>query len=101
MDLIYFPLLILLSLGRSAFSGIAQYDPIFIAPEIRPALQRSLIHLAERFHFSAICLIDKYPMKFSNLIQAFSTSNHINCTPDLAENQDVLSSLRLGFRALH
>ena len=56
---IYRPLLILSSLGLSASSGIAQYDPIFIAPGIRPALQRSLIHLAERFHFFAVCLIDK------------------------------------------
>ena len=59
LHLIYLPLLILPSLGFSASSGIAQYDPIFIAPGIRPALQRSLIHLAERFHFFAVCLIDK------------------------------------------
>ena len=56
---IYRPLFTRASLGRSASSGIAQYDPIFIAPGILPSEQRSLIHLGERFHFSDVCLIDK------------------------------------------
>ena len=55
----YLPDLILSSAGFIASSGIAQYEPIFIAPGILPSAQRSLIHLLERFYFSDVCLIDK------------------------------------------
>ena len=55
----YIPDLILASAGLIASSGIAQYELISIAPGIRPALQRPFIHLAERFHFSGVYLIDK------------------------------------------
>jgi hypothetical protein len=56
----YLPVLIRASRGFSASSGMAQYEPIFVAPGIRPPLQRSFIHLAEMFHFSAVCLIERY-----------------------------------------
>lgn len=89
----YRPLFTRASNGFSASSGIAQYEPIFIAPGILPALQRSFIHLAERFHFSEVCLIDKYPIPFSILIREDVINRQNNCTPNLAEKQSVFHFL--------
>ena len=56
-DLIYFPDLILLSAGFTAFFGMAQVLPNFIAPSIIPSLQIVCTLLTDRFHFSAASLI--------------------------------------------
>ena len=61
----YFRLLILRSSGFSASAGIAQYDPIFAAPGIRPSAQRTCILLTVIPHFSDVCFIDKYSIILS------------------------------------
>ena len=46
-------------MGLCASDGIAQYEPIFMAPGIRPAEQKSFMRLIDKPHFSDVCLIDK------------------------------------------
>lgn len=56
----YLPLFIRSLFGFSESVGIAQYEPIFVAPEIRSSLQRSCILLTGIPRFSDVCLIHKY-----------------------------------------
>ena len=56
---------IFLSFGFPASTGIVQYKPNFVAPGIRPSVQRTCILLTIIPHFSYVCFIDKYSIIIS------------------------------------
>ncbi len=68
----YFPLLILISLGFTASEGIAQNEPILVAPLIRPSVHKTWILLFVIPHFSDACFIEMYSIFF---LQNISENN--------------------------